>query len=109
MLNDSTASVPSTRAPCGTFDGIAITPPAVNEEQVAAHWGLARFGVRFRNENLARVAGIVRDFDGTVIDAFSNLGMPPRSDFLMGDGLHLTLAGQKQLALEVIKGWSTLK
>ncbi|WP_168879910.1 SGNH/GDSL hydrolase family protein [Rhizobium sp. P28RR-XV] len=86
-----------------------ITPPAVNEEQVAGHWGLARFGVRFRNENLARVAGIIRDFDDTVIDAFSNLGTPPRSDLLMGDGLHLTLAGQKQLALEVIKGWSTAK
>ncbi len=85
-----------------------ITPPAVNEEQVAAHWGLARFGVRFSNENLARVAGIVRDSDGTVIDAFSNLGTPPRSDLLMGDGLHLALAGQKQLALEVIMGWSTL-
>lgn len=86
-----------------------ITPPAVNEEQVAEHWGLARFGVRFRNENLARVAGIVRDFDGTVIDAFSNLGTPTQSDLLMEDGLHLTVAGQKQLALEVIKGWSTLK
>ena len=86
-----------------------ITPPAVNEEQVAGHWGLARFGVRFRNENLARVAKIVRDIDGAAIDVFSALGTPPPADLLMGDGLHFTVAGQKRLALEVIKGWSNLQ
>ena len=86
-----------------------ITPPAVNEAQVAAHGGLARFGVRFRNEDLERVAKIVRDVDGPVIDAFSTLGSPPPSDLLMGDGLHFTLAGQKRMALEVIRGWSKLK
>ena len=86
-----------------------ITPPAVNEEQVANHWGLARFGVRFRNEDLARVAKIVRDIDGAAIDLFSTLGTPPPADLLMGDGLHFTVAGQKRLALEVLKGWSKLK
>jgi lysophospholipase L1-like esterase len=86
-----------------------ITPPAVNEEQVAAHGGLARFGVRFRNEDLARVAKIVRDIDGAAIDVFSTLGTPPLADLLMGDGLHFTVAGQKRLALEVIKGWANLK
>lgn len=88
---------------------IWITPPAVNEAQVAAHWGLARFGVRFRNEDLERVAGIVRDGDGLVIDAFSIFGSPPASDLLDGDGLHFTLEGQKRMALEVIRGWSKLK
>lgn len=86
-----------------------ITPPAVNEARVAAHAGLAKFGVRFRNEDLERVAAIVRDGDGPVIDAFSILGSPPPSDLLMGDGLHFTLAGQKRMALEVIRGWSKLK
>lgn len=86
-----------------------ITPPAVNEEQVASHWGLSRFGVRFRNEDLARVAKIVRDVDGAAIDVFSMLGTPPSADLLMGDGLHFTVAGQKRLALEVLKGWSNLE
>lgn len=85
-----------------------ITPPAANEEQVAGHWGLNRFGVRFRNEDLARVAEIVRDTDGVVIDAFSRLGTPPPAELLLGDGLHFTVAGQKRLALEVIAGWSNL-
>ncbi|MGO7689618.1 SGNH/GDSL hydrolase family protein [Rhizobium ruizarguesonis] len=92
-----------------TASCVWITPPAVNEAQVAAHGGLAKFGVRFRNEDLERVAKIVRDGDGRVIDAFSALGSPPPSDLLMGDGLHFTLAGQKRLALEVIRGWSELK
>ena len=86
-----------------------ITPPPVNEEQVAGHQGLARFGVRFRNEDLARVAKIVRQIDGAAIDVFSALGTPPPADLLMGDGLHFTVAGQKRLALEVIKGWSNLQ
>jgi lysophospholipase L1-like esterase len=88
---------------------IWITPPAVNEAQVAEHWGLAKFGVRFRNEDLERVAKIVRDGEGSVVDAFSMLGSPPPSDLLMGDGLHFTLAGQKRIALEVLRGWSKLK
>jgi lysophospholipase L1-like esterase len=87
---------------------IWVTPPAVDEAMVAAHWGLASFGVRFRNQDLERVAGIIRESDGPVIDAFSTLGSPPASDLLMADGLHFTLAGQKQMALEVIRGWSSL-
>jgi len=85
-----------------------ISPPAVNEEQVAGHWGLARFGVRFRNEDLARVAKVIRDIDGAAIDVFSTLGTPPPADLLMGDGLHFTVAGQKRLALKVLQGWSNL-
>jgi lysophospholipase L1-like esterase len=92
-----------------TASCVWITPPAANEAQVAAHWGLSRFGVRFRNQDLERVAKIVREGDGPVIDAFSTLGSPPPSDLLMGDGLHFTLAGQKRMALEVIRGWSKLK
>jgi len=85
-----------------------ITPPPVNEAQVAEHPGLARFGVRFRNEDVSRVAAIVRDAGAPVIDIFSMLGDPPPSELLLGDGLHFTIAGQKRLALEVIRGWSEL-
>jgi len=85
-----------------------ITPPAVDEERVAAHWGLSRFGVRFRNEDLARVAKLIRDLDGPVIDLFSLLGTPPAADLLMDDGLHFSRAGQKRLVLELLKGWSSL-
>ena len=83
-----------------------ITPPAVNEERVSNHWGLSRFGVRFRNEDVARVAAAVRDIGAPTVDLFSILGTPPAPELLMDDGLHLTLAGQKRLALEVLRGWS---
>lgn len=85
-----------------------VTPPAVNEARVAEHPGLARFGVRFRNEDLARVARIIRDGDAPVVDLFAALGSPPPPELLMGDGLHLTLAGQRRAALEVLRGWSAL-
>ncbi len=87
---------------------IWLTPPAVNEVQVAEHAGLARFGVRFRNEDMERVAKFVRDGDGPVIDVFSSLGTPPPSELLMSDGLHFSLAGQTRMAVEVLRGWSKL-
>lgn len=83
-----------------------ITPPAVNEERVSKHWGLSRFGVRFRNEDVARVAAAVRDIGAPTVDLFSILGAPPAPELLMDDGLHLTLEGQKRLAVEVMRGWS---
>lgn len=85
-----------------------MTPPAVNEAQVAGHPGLSRFGVRFRNEDLARVAKLVRELDPAAIDLFSRLGAPPAAELLMGDGLHFTIAGQKRLALDVLTHWSAL-
>jgi len=87
---------------------IWITPPAVDEAMVANHWGLERFGVRYRNQDLERVATIIRESGAPVIDAFHALGTPPSSDVLMGDGLHFTVEGQKRIALEVIRGWSNL-
>lgn len=83
-----------------------ITPPAVNEEKVAAHWGLARFGVRFRNTDVAQIAQHVRGLGDLVIDLFSALGAPPAPELLMDDGLHLSLEGQKRIAREVLHGWS---
>lgn len=83
-----------------------ITPAAVIEERVANHWGLSRFGVRFRNDDIARVAKELRELGNPTIDLFSALGVPPPSELLMDDGLHFTLAGHKRIALEVIRGWS---
>lgn len=83
-----------------------VTPAAVIEERVVTHWGLSRFGVRFRNEDVARVAKAVRELGSPTIDLFSSLGAPPASELLMDDGLHFDLAGQQRIALEVVRGWS---
>ncbi|MDQ1130069.1 GDSL-type esterase/lipase family protein [Microbacterium sp. SORGH_AS_0888] len=87
---------------------IWVTPPAIDEAKVANHWGLARFGVRYRNEDLARVATIIRESGEPVVDAADLLGTAPDSEVLIGDGLHLTVEGQKRVALEVIRRWSNL-
>lgn len=83
-----------------------ITPAAVDEERVASHGGLSRFGVRFRNEDVARVAAAVRELGGGVIDLFETLGTPPAPELSMDDGLHFALGGQKRIAREVVRGWS---
>lgn len=85
-----------------------LTPAAVHEDRVATHWGLSRFGVRFRNEDIARVASALRAIDAPTVDLFSLLGTPPAPELLMDDGLHFTLAGQQRVALEVLRGWSKL-
>jgi lysophospholipase L1-like esterase len=85
-----------------------ITPPAVNEERVSNHCGLSRFGVRFRNEDIARVVAAIRDIDAPTVDLFSILGTPPAPELLMDGGLHFTLAGQRRLAFDVIRGWIKL-
>lgn len=85
-----------------------ITPPAVNEEKVAAHWGLTRFGVGFRNADVAQIANHLRSLGDPVIDLFSALGAPPAPELLMDDGLHLSLEGQMRIAREVVRGWSAL-
>jgi len=82
-----------------------ITPPAVAEDCVPKHWALARFGVRFRNEDIGRLAQTLREMGDPTVDLFSILGTPPAPE-LLTDGLHFTLAGQKRVAVEVLKGWS---
>lgn len=83
-----------------------MSPPPVNEQLVENHWGWSRFGVRFRNEDMARIAESLRRIGAPLVDLFTLLGAPPAPQLLMEDGLHLTLAGQKRLALEILRGWS---
>jgi len=83
-----------------------ITPPPVIEDRVAKHWALARFGVRFRNEDIARVADAIRNLEAPHVDLFSALGEPPPPDLVTEDGLHFLRDGQKRIAREIVQGWS---
>lgn len=85
-----------------------VTPAGVNEDQVAQHWALSRFGVRFRNEDVARVATAMRGLGDPVIDLFQRLDDAALKEVLMEDGLHFTRKGQQRIALEVIRTWSML-
>lgn len=90
-----------TRARC-----LWITPVAVNEDQVSRHWAFSRFGVRFRNDDIAAVAEAMRGFADPVVDLFERLDAASCGDVLMDDGLHLTQAGQQCIALEVLRSWA---
>jgi acyl-CoA thioesterase-1 len=79
---------------------------AVNEDQVSRHWAFSRFGVRFRNDDIAAVAEAMRGFADPVVDLFERLDAASRGDVLMDDGLHLTKAGQQRIALEVLRSWA---
>ncbi|MBB3572010.1 SGNH/GDSL hydrolase family protein [Rhizobium sp. BK491] len=85
-----------------------ITPAAVNESQVARHWALSHFGVRFRNEDIAQVARAMRSLGDPVVDLFQGLDASSLNELLMEDGLHFTQAGQQRVALEIVRSWSEL-
>jgi lysophospholipase L1-like esterase len=85
-----------------------ITPVAVNESQVSAHWALSHFGVRFRNEDIAQVATAMRGLGDPVVDLFERLDASSRNELLMEDGLHFTQAGQQRVALEIVQSWCQL-
>lgn len=81
-----------------------ISPPQVISARVESHWALSRFGVRFRNEDIARVAASIRALDAPHVDLFAAL----EAGLVTDDGLHLSQAGQQKIALEIVRGWSAL-
>ena len=86
-----------------------VTPVAVNESQVANHWALSHFGVRFRNSDIAQVAAAMRGLGDPVVDLFQRLDAQSLDGLLMDDGLHFTEAGQQRIALEIVRSWCELK
>jgi len=85
-----------------------ITPVAVNENQVSKHWALSRFGVRFRNEDVAQVATAMHGLGDPVVDLFQRLDPSSLNELLMEDGLHFTRAGQQRIAFEIVRFWCEL-
>jgi acyl-CoA thioesterase-1 len=67
-----------------------LTPAAVMEERVPLHWALSRFGVRFRNEDIARVAQAVHALGEPTVDLLAILGLNP----------------PPELFVEVLRAWS---
>jgi lysophospholipase L1-like esterase len=85
-----------------------ITPPPVLTDRSARHWAMARFGIRFSNADIGRVAEAIRKLEATLVDLFSVFGETPPPDLVTEDGLHFLLEGQKRITLEVLRSWSTL-
>lgn len=82
-----------------------ISPPPVIGARVEGHWALSRFGVRFHDEDLARLAAAIRALEAPHVDLSASLD----ASLVTEDGLHLTLEGQKQIAMEIVRAWSALR
>lgn len=82
-----------------------VAPPEVVEERVTRHWALGRFGVGFRNADVRRVGDSIRSLAEPTVDLVSKLD----PTLFVDDGLHLSLAGQQRVALEVLRAWSLLE
>jgi len=81
-----------------------MTPPPAIESRHAEDPSLAGQPV-WRNADLAQVASLVREVAGEdpVVDLWEAFGDPPNPEFLLPDGLHPSLAGQKAIAAALVE------
>ncbi|MFI5527378.1 SGNH/GDSL hydrolase family protein [Kitasatospora sp. NPDC051853] len=75
-----------------------ITPSAVDEERIAAHPPFRRAGITWRSEDVASLAGHLASRPEPAIDV-----RPATEGRQEEDGLHLTPAGQRAVAVAVVE------
>jgi len=80
-----------------------MTPATVIEEQIADHWFFWAFEQRWRNEDLAAIADVVRRQPEPVVDLQAVFGVPADPTLLLPDGLHPSLAGQKAIVTVLVE------
>ena len=96
-LRDLTGTLSDTRL-------VWITPPPVIEDRVAED--APPIGPIWRNEDLAEVARFVREVAGEdpLVDLWEAFGEPPtQPEYLLPDGLHPSLAGQKAICAALVE------
>jgi len=80
-----------------------MTPPTVIERNIASHWFLGPMQLAWQNKDVAAVAGAVRRRGGEVVDIHKIFGNPPNPDWLLADGLHPSLEGQKAIVKALVE------
>lgn len=86
-----------------TAQWIWITPPTLIQEKVAAHWFLGPLQLSFSNDHVAAIADLMRQLRDPVVDLQQIFGIPANPDYLLDDGLHPSLAGQKAIVRAVVE------
>lgn len=86
---------------------IWMTPATVDEERIAAFWSSLPYQLMWRNKDLMAVAESIRKQGEPVVDLQAVFGFPPRPEFLLIDGLHPSLAGQKAIAKALVENLSS--
>jgi lysophospholipase L1-like esterase len=80
-----------------------MTPPPTIEERVLED--APPVGPVWRNKDLAEAARHVREVAGEdpLVDLWETFGEPAQPEFLLPDGLHPSLAGQKAIAAALVE------
>jgi acyl-CoA thioesterase-1 len=79
-----------------------VTPPPILEEIVAAFPMFRAVGISFTNDDLARKAQIVRERPEPVVDLWPSFAGVSSKHLFLGDGLHLSAAGQALVARQIL-------
>lgn len=85
-----------------------VTPATVVEEQIAADPFLSGRQVFWRNDDVRAAADAVRRQPGPVVDLQPLFGTPANPAYLISDGLHPNLTGQKVIVRAVVEALSDL-
>ncbi len=79
-----------------------LTPASVLKERVHSHFQLGAAQLTWSNTHLKAIGDIVRRQPEPVVDLQETLGMPPEPQYLLDDGVHPSLEGQKAIVTAVI-------
>jgi len=82
---------------------IWLTLPPIDEERIKAYAPFKMGRVVWRSPDIEGVNEFLRRQSETVIDLTEPFGRPPRTTFLMPDGLHVSLAGHKATVKTLIE------
>ncbi|WP_433223732.1 SGNH/GDSL hydrolase family protein [Microtetraspora malaysiensis] len=79
-----------------------ITPSPVDEARLAAYQPFQRAGLTWTNRDVDAIRQIVNAQPDLTVDSHPALARQTGEEFLLDDGIHLSLAGQQALAAAVV-------
>lgn len=92
----------ATQAPQSQW--VWMTPPTVDEDAIATHWFLSgQEQLGWRNADLAAIAEVIQQRPEPVVDLQAAFGKPPKPGYLLDDGLHPALEGQKAILRALVE------
>ncbi len=86
---------------------IWLTLPPIDETRISAYQGFKMGQVAWRGSDIEAINDFLRRQSETVIDLNETFGKPSPTDFLMPDGLHISLAGHKETVKILIEKLTT--
>ena len=80
-----------------------LTPATVLEDWISVDWFLGPLQLGWRNSDMAAIAELMHTLTDPVVDLQAVFGTPANPDYLLPDGLHPSLAGQKAIVTALIE------